>query len=90
MDIIKSNNDFINILDKSGETALIIACKNGYIQIVELLVISGTDVHIRTTNCVTTSLKLACIMGHYEIVKFLLENGAESDVNIPCFSVIHV
>jgi ankyrin repeat protein len=52
--------------------------KNGYLEIVELLLKNGADTN-KSTKYGETPLSIACKYGHLEIVELLLKNGA--DVN---------
>ncbi len=61
---------------KYGNTALGIACKQGYLAIVKLLVKGGANVNIanRYSN---TPVHIAAMNGHSEIVEFLVESRAD-------------
>ena len=60
----------INATDKEGWTALIHASKNGYLEMVKLLVENGADVNIKN-NEGKTALEYASDKGYLEIVKYL-------------------
>ena len=68
----------VNIKSGKGNTALVIASKNGYNDVVEVLLEGGADVH-QKDNDGNTALLWAAEKGHKGIVEMLLQNGA--DVN---------
>ncbi len=68
----------VNIKSGKGNTALVIASKNGYKDVVEVLLEGGADVH-QKDNDGYTALIWAAEKGHKGIVEMLLQNGA--DVN---------
>ena len=64
-----------------GTTALMMACKNGHKDVVELLLNHSNpriDVNAKANND-TTAFIMACKKGHKDIVKLLLER---SDIDI--------
>lgn len=63
----------------NGETALMLACKNGHLNIAKLLVLYHADVNTPSSNG-KTALMCAAMSGHYDVVKFLLELGPMLDV----------
>ncbi len=65
-----------NSTDGSGETALIKACGNGHVEIVELLLEHGADVHIATRG----GFKPINLANTGEIVRMLRKAGAEVDI----------
>ena len=69
----------LNTVDKNGETLLFEACKQGNIEIVELLVENGADISA-TNNSNETPLFEACRQGNIEIVELLVKNGADISV----------
>ena len=73
----------ISIKDKDGNTALILASKNGHTDIVKLLFQKGADLENQNKDG-STALMLASDNGHTEIVKILVEphiwNGASLNV----------
>ena len=65
----------VNAINEIGETALIKACQNGYLDIVELLLANGANANLYGRNY--TPLIYACLEGqNLVIVKVLLENNA--------------
>ncbi|GDX36686.1 hypothetical protein LBMAG18_11970 [Alphaproteobacteria bacterium] len=57
--------------------ALIIACKNGYPEIVKLLIDKKVNVNCEDANMTNIPLQNACQYGHTKIVELLIENGAD-------------
>jgi ankyrin repeat protein len=68
----------INVRDKWGRTALMIAAKSGQSEIVRLLLDWEADLHARDERGYT-AMMYAAWKGHSEIVRMLLDRGA--DVN---------
>jgi ankyrin repeat protein len=63
----------LNILNRHGETALMVACKSGSVEVVkELLKIDGIDIKVKSTYG-ETALMMACTSGSVEVVKELLK-----------------
>ena len=52
------------------------ACGNGHLEVVRLLLEKGADINSRNLFG-ETSLDIACYKGHLEIVRLLLERGAD-------------
>ncbi len=80
IDMIKQylmDNRDLNITNSNGETALMLASKNGYFDIVIFLVASGADINIKN-NQNKTALKFAVESGNLAIIKFLLSQGADT------------
>lgn len=67
----------INIANDNGETALMFACQNGYLDLVLILVAGKADVNAKDKNGKTV-LNYAATGGNAEIVKLLLSQGADS------------
>ncbi|CAG2228497.1 unnamed protein product [Mytilus edulis] len=66
---------YTTIKDQKGWSALHVACQNGHIEVIKLLIDVGMNIN-DTTNSGSTPLHKACQEGHYETVKFLLDlNG---------------
>lgn len=65
--------------DESGSTALMWACYDQKLEIVELLLENGADVNI-VSNTGDTALTIAIREGHVAIVEMLLEYGADTRV----------
>lgn len=69
----------INAVNKDDETALMVASKMGYLEIVKYLVDNDFEVNARVTFGNETALILASQYGHLEIVNFLISRGAEKN-----------
>jgi len=65
--------------DERHNRRLIFASKNGYLDIVKLIIYLGADVNATDNNNNITALMEASENGHLETVQFLITNGA--DVN---------
>ena len=63
-----------NVQAENGDTALMIAARNGYYQVVELLVKSSAHLNIQN-NEGWTALTWASLNGHSEIVELLLKDS---------------
>lgn len=59
----------------NDRTLLMIACNEGFFDIVKMLIERGADVNI-ILDSGTSALKIAKFKGHEQIVNLLLENGA--------------
>jgi len=60
-------------------TSLHFACRDGYIEIVSLLIQSGCDINVQNRDGITP-LNTACLNRHVKIVSLLLQKGC--DINI--------
>ncbi len=67
---------------EAGTSALTLACCNGSIDTVTLLVQTGAK--IDTTSNDGTALACASFSGHYEVVEFLLDSGANPNKGSSC------
>ncbi len=68
----------------SLDTALIEAAESGWLELVDVLLAHGADVH--RTNCIdTTALSGAARRGHVDVVKRLLETGARLSIGSNSF-----
>jgi hypothetical protein len=63
--------------DANGYSPLHIACENGHIEVVRLLVEAGADKDKAMANGYTP-LFIACQNGHVEVVRLLVEPGADN------------
>ncbi|XP_026804314.1 ankyrin repeat, SAM and basic leucine zipper domain-containing protein 1-like isoform X1 [Rhopalosiphum maidis] len=70
----------INSKDRTGLTALMYACSNGWLKLVEFLVDHGADIEMKDNQSGETALFFAVRNNHVNIVKFLLSKGADKDV----------
>eukprot|EP01129_Flabellula_baltica_P014598 TRINITY_DN7028_c0_g1_i1.p1 TRINITY_DN7028_c0_g1~~TRINITY_DN7028_c0_g1_i1.p1 ORF type:complete len:613 (+),score=140.55 TRINITY_DN7028_c0_g1_i1:80-1918(+) len=70
----------VNDVDADGATALLVACKLGYMDCVKVLADSGADLNA-TTRKGLNGIHLGAIGGHYEIVRLLVKSGV--DPNLP-------
>uniref|UniRef100_A0A2H8TLC4 NAD(+) ADP-ribosyltransferase n=1 Tax=Melanaphis sacchari TaxID=742174 RepID=A0A2H8TLC4_9HEMI len=70
----------INSKDRTGFTALMYACCNGWLQLVEFLVDHGADIELKDYQSGETALFFAVRYNHVHIVKYLLSKGADKDV----------
>jgi hypothetical protein len=71
-----NNVNSINVKSKEGNTAFIIACIHGHLEIVKLLI--KYNININESNYRgNTGLIFAAFFGHYNIVEYLLENNVE-------------
>ncbi|OAQ89061.1 ankyrin repeat domain-containing protein 52 [Purpureocillium lilacinum] len=59
-----------------GRSALFVACANGNIDVVDILLEKGADITI-ASNSGWTPMDVASYSGHAEVVKLLLEKGAD-------------
>ena len=74
------NNRFQFIPKDGISKALIIATRQGYFDVVKLLIEKGADINATDSCGGYTALMEACSCGHFDIAKLLIENGA--DVNV--------
>ncbi|MGC8660856.1 MAG: ankyrin repeat domain-containing protein, partial [Desulfomonilaceae bacterium] len=66
----------IDTKDNSGWPAIHIAAKNGFDEILKILIENGSDLNTKITQAGKSPLMLASEFGHTETVKTLVENGA--------------
>lgn len=66
----------VDSLDASGWTPLMLACENGYLNVVKLLAEAGSDLNRQATSGTNAApLHIAAENGHTGIVKFLLDKS---------------
>ncbi|KAF6108725.1 fibronectin type III and ankyrin repeat domains 1 [Phyllostomus discolor] len=73
--MLQGGNVKVDVPNKLGFTALMVAAQKGYTRLVKLLISNGTDVNLRNGSG-KDSLMLACYAGHLEVVKYLRRHGA--------------
>ena len=69
----------VDVQDKQGRSALMLSSKNGYLEIVKILVNVGAALNLQGNEMSyggNTALMYACRNGHLEIVKTLTGSGA--------------
>ncbi|VDI04421.1 Hypothetical predicted protein [Mytilus galloprovincialis] len=69
-----SLKQMINKKDENSNNAFIIACANGYDEIVKFFISDGAEINIKDTRL--SPMTAACGSGHYSTVVLLIENGA--------------
>ncbi|XP_022099171.1 ankyrin repeat domain-containing protein 45-like [Acanthaster planci] len=69
----------LNSRDDQGRSAVEIACTEGHLEMLKLLLEKGSDPNMRNPNTGKTALDMACILDREDMVKELLEKGAEGD-----------
>lgn len=81
----------INSKDRTGLTALMYACSNGWLKLVEFLVDHGADIELKDHQSGETALFFAVRMNHVNIVKFLLSKGADKNAtDKKCQTVLRI
>uniref|UniRef100_A0A3Q2LE89 Fibronectin type III and ankyrin repeat domains 1 n=1 Tax=Equus caballus TaxID=9796 RepID=A0A3Q2LE89_HORSE len=73
--ILQGGNVKVDVPNKFGFTALMVAAQKGFTRLVKILVSNGTDVNLKNGSG-KDSLMLACYAGHLEVVKYLRRHGA--------------
>jgi ankyrin repeat protein len=63
-----------------GNTALLLAAREGHLEAVQALLESGADVNGASAADKTTPLLMAIVNGHYDLAKFFLDHGAGPNV----------
>jgi ankyrin repeat protein len=76
--ILAANGRPDGALPSSGDTALIVAVREGYEEIVDLLLKYRANVSI-ARNCGSTALHVAAMKGHASLVSKLLNAGADAN-----------
>lgn len=79
----------INAKDRTGFTALMYACSNGLLKLVEFLIDHGADIEIKDNQNGETALFFAVRHNHVNVVKFLLLHGANSDATDNKLQTVH-
>jgi len=79
----------INSKDRTGLTALMYACSNGWLKLVEFLVDHGADIELKDHLSGETALFFAVRANHVNIVKYLLSKGADKDATDKKFQTVH-
>ena len=69
---------FNNKLDRRGTNAFIIACEEGRVEMIKMLLAYRPNINYKTKNK-STGLMLAALEGEYETVELLIEIGAFLD-----------
>lgn len=69
----------VNAVNDFKETMLYVACRNGRIRLVELILEYGAIVRETTDTYSKCPLRIACWYGHADIVMLLLERGADAN-----------
>ncbi|EGW13083.1 Fibronectin type 3 and ankyrin repeat domains 1 protein [Cricetulus griseus] len=76
--ILEGGTIKVDVPNKFGFTALMVAAQKGYTRLVKILVSNGTDVNLKNGSG-KDSLMLACYAGHLDVVKYLRRHGASWD-----------
>ncbi|XP_056651193.1 fibronectin type 3 and ankyrin repeat domains protein 1 isoform X3 [Monodelphis domestica] len=76
--ILQGGHVKVDVPNKFGFTALMVAAQKGYIRLVKILIGNGTDVNMKNGSG-KDSLMLACYAGHLDVVKYLRAHGASWD-----------
>ncbi len=77
-ELIEAGAD-INTRDRYGQTALMIAARQGFTDIIQLLVGSGAELD-HTAKHNLSALMLAVVNDHAAIVRILVQAGARTDL----------
>lgn len=76
-----ARDDPFSYRNMAGNTALHMACANGHVEIVKILLDNSSLLAVNSANNEgNTALHWASLNGHEEIVKLLLSKGADADV----------
>jgi len=70
----------VNSKDRDGMSALMYACSNGQLKIVEFLFNHGADIEVKDNQYGRTALFFAVWYNHINVVKFLLSRNADKHV----------
>lgn len=66
----------VNARNRHGQTALMIAAKNGHIELIKVLLAAGADCNV-TAKYNLNALMLAVLNGHEEVAKLLAQAGTQ-------------
>lgn len=69
-----------NFRGKGGFSPIVIAARNGHLDIVRYLVEHGAKVDQRDNNRKKSALLAAAFKGHYDVVQYVVEHGADLNV----------
>lgn len=83
------DNIDINSKDRAGMSALMYACSNGCLKIIEFLVDHGADIEARDYDNGETALFFAVRFNHVNVVKYLLSRGADRDATDKRCQTVH-
>jgi ankyrin repeat protein len=61
---------------QGGHSALILASRSGYLDVVKALIAGGADVNQISQGDKTSPMLIAAINGHFDLAKYLLDQGA--------------
>jgi len=64
--------------DNDGRTSLHLACQQGHLDLVRLLVHKGANIEAKSHEG-STPFRVACLNGHKEIARYLVDRGAQVD-----------
>ena len=70
----------VDVRDSRSNTALLIAAKSGYADVVEVLLRAGADPLAEEANYRDTAIYIAAMRGHLDVVKLIVSKGV--DVNL--------
>ena len=88
IDMLVQSGANVNAMNKSGRTALSIACLNGKMKSVEALLKSKADINMPLESAPVIA---AAYRGHVDIVETLLTSGADtSKANVNRYTALHV
>lgn len=75
LDLLVQGTD-VNVLDRYGQTGLMLAAHAGHIEIVETLIAHRADLDI-TAKFGMSALMLSLIAGHADVAHLLVKSGAD-------------
>lgn len=74
----------VNQVNRRGESPLHYAAKKGYLELLKLLFLLGTQTIIEKELSGQTPLYLACVHGKTSAMEYLIEQGAQTDTRNSC------